>query len=39
MVKIQEGLVISREPLGTEDDETQGAESNPSGTGWHGNQP
>ena len=39
MVKVPEGLFISGEPLGTEDDETQGAESSWSGTGQHGNQP
>ena len=38
MVKVPEGLFISGEPLGTEDGETQGAESSWSGTGWRGNQ-
>jgi len=39
MVKVPEGLFISGEPLGTEDDETQGAESSWSGIGQYGNQP
>ena len=39
MVKVPEGLFISGEPLGTEDEETQGAESSWSGIGQYGNQP
>lgn len=39
MIKVQEGLFISRKPLGTEADEAHGAESSSLGPGGCGKKP